>query len=117
MIAKSNTFAVAGVLAALVTAAATAPAAAKDPAPSYEACYSLAIDRGAGPNKGGGTKEHSQHNSFMDQCMTGKLPMAATSTSTATSTPSVANLQGNTFASTASSKHVNRRPGISKAAN
>jgi hypothetical protein len=120
MIVKSNALAVAGVLAALVTAAATLPAAAKDnTAPGYETCYSLAIDRGAGPNMGGGNKEHSQHKAFMDQCMSGKLPMTAGSTPSvakAQSTPSVAGLQGNAYASTASSRHINRRPGISKAA-
>jgi hypothetical protein len=44
-------------------------------APGWDACFALAMERGSGPNKEGGTKGDSQYNSFMKQCRDGKIPM------------------------------------------
>src|ERR1700720_3393554 len=63
MITKPNTVAIAAILAALAT--------------PWDACYALAVERGSGPNKGGGDKVLSQYNAFMDQCTAGKIPLNA----------------------------------------
>jgi hypothetical protein len=91
---KSNTIAVAAILTALATSGVTVPAFAKDnQAPGFDTCFALSVERGSGPNKGGGTKEDSQNKAFIAQCMAGKIPgnLAAN--------PSVAKLPANAHAS------------------
>src|ERR1700732_292665 len=105
MFAKPHMVAIAAALTALAVVGAVVPAAAKDKqTPGFDTCYALSVERGSGPDKGGGTKEHSQHNAFMEQCMAGKIlvnPEANAST---------AKLPVNAYASTVVSKRVNRRP-------
>jgi hypothetical protein len=75
---KPNAFVIAAVLAALATPGIAIPAFAKDNrAPDWDTCYALAVDRGAGPHHGGGSKELSQHKAFMNQCLEGKIPLSA----------------------------------------
>lgn len=42
--------------------------------PSYDTCEILAIQRGAGPGRGGGTNADAQHAAFMKQCLAGNIP-------------------------------------------
>ena len=81
MVTKSNVFVIATVLAALASLEVAVPAFAKDNnrAPTWDTCFSLAMERGAGPHSGGGSKELSQHRAFMNQCMEGKIPFSAAS--------------------------------------
>jgi hypothetical protein len=103
MIAKHRTVASAAALAALAIVAASIPAAARDSqAPSFDTCYSLAVQRGSGPNMGGGIREHAQHKTFMDQCMAGKV-VSATQAS-----PAAAKLPADAYASTVSAKRSHR---------
>jgi hypothetical protein len=118
MFAKSRTVAGAA-LAALAIVAASLPAVARDSqAPSYDSCYTLSVQRGSGPNMGGGTREHAQHKTFMDQCMSGKI-VAGTQASPATAKPSAqarpaaAKLPADAYASTASPKRTSRQPAAS----
>jgi hypothetical protein len=34
------------------------------------------VERGSGPNRGGSEKSMSQYNRFMDECLTGKIPVS-----------------------------------------
>jgi hypothetical protein len=105
MVAKTNIVAVAGFLAAFVGAGVAVPAVAKDnQAPGFDACYTLSLERGSGPERGGGTKEHAQHKAFMDQCMEGKIPMSAEAK------PSALNVPANARASAAVPTRFNRQP-------
>ena len=102
MIIKPNCVAVAAVLAALATSSITPTAFAQTNATvSWDTCYPLSIERGAGRDKGGGTKESSQHKAFMDQCMAGKIPL------TAERSPPATRSLGGAFAS-AVPKHKSR---------
>jgi hypothetical protein len=75
MVTKPNTIAIAAILAALATSGVAVPAFAKDnQTPTWDACFTLAVERGSGPDKGGGDKVLSQYKAFMDQCMAGKIP-------------------------------------------
>jgi hypothetical protein len=103
MIAKFHTVTIAAAFAALAIAGASIPAAAADnQTPGFDNCFALAVERGSGPNKRGGTKEHSQHNTFMDQCMAGKIPFPAAASLSA------AKLPANAYALTVASKRINR---------
>jgi hypothetical protein len=78
MSTKSNTVAVAAILAALATPGVTIPAFAREnQTPTWEACFNLAVERGSGPDKGGGDKVLSQYNRFMAECLAGKIPLSA----------------------------------------
>jgi hypothetical protein len=84
MVIKPNAFVIAAVLAALATPGVAVPAFAKDNrAPAWDTCYALAVERGAGPHSGGGSKELSQHKAFMNQCLAGKIPFSAGATASA----------------------------------
>ena len=108
MIAKPRTVASAAALAALAIVAASIPAAARDSqAPSYDTCFTLAVERGSGPNKGGGAREHAQHRTFMEQCMAGKI------VSSTQASPATARLPANAYASTVATKRSNRQPAAS----
>jgi hypothetical protein len=105
MIAKSHMVTIAAAFTALAIAGGSVPAAATDnQTPGFDTCFALAVERGSGPNKGGGTKEHSQHITFMDQCMAGKIPFPAAASLSA------AKLPANTYALTVASKRSNRHP-------
>ena len=76
MITKPNTIAIVAILAALATSGAAPPAFARDnQTPRFDSCFLLSVERGSGPQKGGGDKELSQHRAFMQQCMAGKIPV------------------------------------------
>jgi hypothetical protein len=110
MVTKPNTVAIAAILAALATPGVAIPAFARDnQPPTWDACYALALERGSGPNKGGGDKVLSQYNAFMDQCMGGKIPLGADANA-ADANASVVKLPAGTHASTAASKRVNGHP-------
>jgi hypothetical protein len=77
MTTKPNTVAVAAILGALATPGVTVPAFARDnQAPTWEACFNLAVERGAGPSSGPGDKVMSQYNRFMAECLAGKIPLS-----------------------------------------
>jgi len=103
MTIKLNSVGVAAVLATLATAGITVPAFAQTKATaSWDTCYSLSVERGAAPGRGGGTNADAQHNAFMDQCLARKIPP------TAEGSPP-ARLRGGTFASASMPKHKGRR--------
>src|ERR1700730_10092538 len=103
MIAIPYTAAIAAAFTAVAIVGASIPAVAKDnQSPSFDTCFSLAVERGSGPNKGGGTKEHSQHKAFMDQCMAGKIAVTPQASASAVRVPA------NAYASTVASTRVNR---------
>jgi hypothetical protein len=105
MTATPHMVATAVALTALAIVGAAIPAAARDTqTPGFDTCFALSVARGSGPNKGGGTKEHSQHDAFMEQCMAGKILVNPEAS------PSTAKLPANTYASTVTSKRVKRDP-------
>jgi len=75
MITRPNTVAIAAVVAALAMPGVAVPAFARDNAPAWGTCYSVAVERGSGPDKGGGTKVMSQYKRFMDECLAGQIPL------------------------------------------
>src|SRR3984893_18845752 len=88
MMTKPNTLAIAAILAALATSGVAIPAFARDnQAPTWDACYALSVERGSGPNKGGGDKVLSQYNRFMDECTAGKIPLGADANASAGTLP------------------------------
>jgi hypothetical protein len=99
MIAKPRTVAVAAALTAFIVGSAAVPAVA---APGYDACFTLSLERGSGPNKGGGAREHAQHKAFMDQCLAGTIPGAAEAS------PAAARLPADAYALTVASKRISR---------
>jgi hypothetical protein len=103
MTIKRNSVGVAAVLATLATAGITVPAFAQTKAtPSWDTCYSLSVERGAAPGRGGATTADAQHNAFMDQCLAGRIPL------TAEGSPRARSLGGD-FASASVPKHASRR--------
>jgi hypothetical protein len=88
MITKLNTVAVAAILAALAAPGIATPASARDnQAPAWDACFTLAVERGSGPDKGGGDKVMSQYNRFMSECMAGKIPVGPQASASAVKSP------------------------------
>lgn len=84
MITKLNTVATAAIVAALAIPSVAAPAFARnshDAAPTWDACFTLAVERGSGPGKGGGENNKGgamgQYVRFMDECLAGKIPFGA----------------------------------------
>ena len=105
MMTKPNTLAIAAILAALATPGVAIPAFARDnQAPTWDACYALSVERGSGPNKGGGDKVLSQYNRFMDECTAGKIPLGIDANAAAGKLPAGAR------ASTVVPKRINGRP-------
>jgi hypothetical protein len=100
MIAKPRTVAVAAALAAVIVGSASIPAVAETP--GYDSCYTLSIERGSGPNMGGGNKEHAQHKAFMDQCLAGKIAATPQANS------STVKLPADAHASTVAFKRISR---------
>jgi hypothetical protein len=85
MIGKTRTVAVAAALTAFIVASASVPAVAETP--SFDSCYTLSVERGSGPDKGGGAREHAQHRTFMDQCLAGKIAGAPQASPSAAKVP------------------------------
>src|SRR5712671_3370023 len=110
MFAKPHALAIAAALAAITIAAASIPAVAKDKqTPCYQTCLELSVERGSGPAKGGDARKESQHKDFVEQCMAGKIPL-----STAEVNPPATKLPANAYASTVTSKRINRHPGSAR---
>src|SRR5215469_9679414 len=109
MMTKPNTIAIAAVLAALAAPGLSIPAFARaGQGPTWDTCFTLAVERGSGPNKGGSEKVMSQYTNFMDQCLAGKIPLSADA-----STP-VAKSLARAHAPTVASKHVSRHAASAK---
>ena len=105
MITKANAVAITSLLAALATSGIAIPAFAQtNQNPTWDTCYNLAVERGAGPAKGGSDKVYSQNNAFMEQCMAGKIPVSAGAN------PSEVNLPAGARASTVPSRRTYRHP-------
>ena len=105
MMTKPNTLAIAAILAALATVSVAVPAFAKDTqTPTWDACYALSVERGSGPNKGGGDKSLSQYNRFMDECTAGKIPLGIEANASAGKLPAGAR------AATVVPKRINGHP-------
>ena len=110
MITKPNTVAIAAILAALATPGVAIQAFARDnQTATWDACYALAVERGSGPNKGGGDKVLSQYNAFMDQCMGGKIPLGADANA-ADANAAAGKLPAGARASTVVPKRINGHP-------
>jgi hypothetical protein len=104
MVTKSNAAAITAILTALATSGVAIPASARDNhTPTWDTCFTLAVERGSGPNKGGGDKVLSQYNAFMNQCLAGKIPFNAETNTSAAKLPPGAR------ASTAASGYVPRQ--------
>jgi len=80
MVTKPNIVAIAAVVAALATPSVAAAAKVKQPLPSWDTCFPLAVERGSAPgrggsenNKGGGMGHFYK---FMDECQAGKIPLS-----------------------------------------
>jgi hypothetical protein len=43
--------------------------------PSYDTCAALSVERGAAPGQGSSSNADAQHNAFIRQCRTGKIPL------------------------------------------
>ena len=65
------------VVVLVVGAAIPALAAVRqnNPAPSYNSCEALSLERGAGPGHGNSGNPEGQHTAFMRQCLQGKIPL------------------------------------------
>jgi hypothetical protein len=88
MVTKPNAVAITALLAALATPNVAIPAFARDnQTPTWDACYTLAVERGSGPDKGGGDKVLSQYKAFMDQCLAGKIPVGADASASVGTSP------------------------------
>jgi hypothetical protein len=79
MVTKPNIVAIAAVVAALATPTVASAAKVKQSLPTWDTCYSLAVERGSAPgrggsegNKGGGMGHYLR---FMDECQAGKIPL------------------------------------------
>jgi hypothetical protein len=79
MVTKPNIVAIAAVAAALAIPSVASAAKVKQALPSRDTCYSLAVERGSAPgrggsegNKGGGMGHYLR---FMDECQAGKIPL------------------------------------------
>ena len=95
MVIKPNTVRIAAVLAALATSSVAIPAFARDNhTPTWDSCYTLAVERGSGLDKGGGDKALSQYKAFMDQCMAGKIPPNADTSAALLKFPTRAHASG-----------------------
>jgi hypothetical protein len=109
MITKPNTLAIAAILGALAIPGVAVPAFARDnQTPTWDACYALSVERGSGPNKGGGDKSLSQYNRFMDECTAGKIPLGTDANASAGKLPAGAR------ASTVAPKRINGHPASAK---
>jgi hypothetical protein len=88
MITQPKTVAIIAILAALATPGVTIPAFARDnQTPTWEACFNLAVERGSGPDKGGGDKVLSQYNRFMGECLAGKIPLGTDANASVAKSP------------------------------
>jgi hypothetical protein len=81
MVTKPNIVAIAAVVAALATPTVASAAKVKQSLPTWDTCYSLAVERGSAPgrggsegNKGGGMGHYLK---FMDECQAGKIPLGS----------------------------------------
>jgi hypothetical protein len=77
MVTKPNIVAITAIVAALATPSVALSAKAKQP--TWDTCYTLAVERGSAPgrggsegNKGGGMGHYAR---FMDECFAGKIPL------------------------------------------
>jgi hypothetical protein len=82
MVIKPNIVAIAAVVAALAIPSVASAAKVKQPLPTWDTCYSLAVERGSAPgrggsegNRGGGMGHYLR---FMDECQAGKIPLGPT---------------------------------------
>jgi len=63
-------------LAFALAAVSGALAATKPPAPSFDTCLALSYERGPSPTQGGhATNPYAHHNTFMRECLGGKIPL------------------------------------------
>jgi hypothetical protein len=76
MLTKRICMMIGTVSAALAVPSLSTPAfAAGNQTPGFDTCYSLSVERGSGPDKGGGEHIREQHDRFMHQCMAGEIPL------------------------------------------
>jgi hypothetical protein len=45
------------------------------PTPSFDTCEALSVERGAAPGQGSALNPNAQHDAFMQQCLTGEIPL------------------------------------------
>jgi hypothetical protein len=80
MITNPNIVAVAAVIAALASPSVAAARVKQQPLPSWDTCYSLAVERGSAPGRGGSENNRGggmgHYLAFMDQCQAGKIPLS-----------------------------------------
>jgi hypothetical protein len=66
-------------IAATTVIAATTPMFAAErhphPTPSFDACEALSVERGAAPGQGNALNPDAEHNAFMQQCLSGEIPL------------------------------------------
>ena len=62
-------------LAFALATASGALAATKSPAPSFDACHALSIQRGASPGQGNPGNPYIHYKTFIRQCLEGKIPL------------------------------------------
>ena len=109
MTIRHNSVALAAVLAAVAITSIAVPAFAQTKsAAGWDTCYAAAIERGSGRQKGGEARGGSQHTSFMDQCIAGKIPL------TAERSPPATKPLGRAFASASLLKHASRHHAATK---
>ena len=79
MVTKSNIVAIAAVVAELAIPSVAGAAKVKQQLPSWDTCYTLAVERGSAPgrggsegNKGGGMGHFYK---FMEECQAGKITL------------------------------------------
>jgi hypothetical protein len=80
MVTKPNIVAIAAVVAALAIPNVAAAAKVKQSLPTWDTCYSLAVERGSAPGRGGSENNRGggmgHYLAFMDQCQAGKIPLS-----------------------------------------
>ena len=66
-----------GVIALLVSPALSAVKHhASTPAPSFDTCEALSVDRSVPPGQGNANNPDAEHNAFIRACLQGKIPLS-----------------------------------------
>jgi len=70
-----STFSTIAVALAVGTAIPALAAVRHRPAPGYDTCEVLSVERGAAPGQGNSGNPEGQHKAFIRQCLQGEIPL------------------------------------------
>jgi len=91
MITKPNIVAIAAVVAAFIIPSVPASAKITQPLPTWDTCFTLAVERGSGPGRGASENNEGgamgQYHRFMNECLAGKIPLSDGASASAGKSP------------------------------